>query len=175
MTIGKLTLVITLLAAGCALAQQPAKLPPFDSGNYPPEVQKALHTAEEECKRQGGGGVTFAPDTVQKLDLTGDGRNDYIVSFGDTECAGLKTFAVYCGTGGCLLNILVTLPSGRVRKVFDNYVRGYDIHPDPAEKSNGPRTVHFELHGAYCGQHGTPSCLKEHRITARPFEFKIPK
>ncbi|SHM01014.1 hypothetical protein SAMN05444159_7439 [Bradyrhizobium lablabi] len=175
MTIRKLTLVITVLAAGCALAQQPAKLPPFDHGNYPPEVQKALRYADDECKRDGGGEVTFAPDTVRKLDLTGDGRDDYIVSFGDTKCAGQSAFAAFCGSGGCLLNISVTLPNGRVRKVFDNYVRGYAIRPDPADGSVRSRTIRFELHGAFCGGHGTPSCLKEKRITTRPFEFRMPK
>ena len=30
---------------------------------------------------QGGGEVTFAPDTVRKVDLNGDGRDDYVVSF----------------------------------------------------------------------------------------------
>jgi hypothetical protein len=34
-------------------------------------------------------GVTFAPPaTVRNLDLTVDGRDDYIVDFHDTECAG---------------------------------------------------------------------------------------
>ena len=60
-------------------------------------------------------------------------------------------------------------------KVFDGYVRTYDIRPDLAEKATGPRSVGFELHGAYCGGHGTPSCFKEKRITATPFDFKVPK
>jgi len=57
--------------------------------------------ADEECARQEGGAVTFAPDTVRKVDLTGDGRDDYIVDFRDT----------------------------RVRHVFDGYVRTYEILP----------------------------------------------
>jgi hypothetical protein len=66
-------------------------------------------------------------------------------------------------------------PNGRVRKVFDNYVRSYDIRPEPSEKSNSPRSISFELHGAFCGGHGTPSCFKKKRITAKPFEFKMPR
>jgi hypothetical protein len=39
----KLMLVIpAALAAGSALTPAPAKPPPFDAGNYPPEVGKAL-------------------------------------------------------------------------------------------------------------------------------------
>jgi hypothetical protein len=51
--------------------------------------------------------VSFVPDIVRKLDLTGDGRDDYIVSFADTKCADRE--AACCGTGGCVLDILVTI------------------------------------------------------------------
>jgi hypothetical protein len=97
------------------------------------------------------------------------------VSFGDTRCIGQGVVALNCGTGGCLSTILVTLPNGRVRQVFSDYVRSYQIRPDPAAKSDGPRTISFELHGAFCGGRGTPSCFKEKRITTRPFEFRMPK
>lgn len=168
MALAKLILVIAAaLAAGSALAQEPAKLPPFDPGNYPPEVRKAIRYANEECTRQGGGAVTFAPDTVRKLDLTGDGRDDFIVDFRDTACADRE--AAYCGTGGCIMDILVTLPNGRVRRVFDGHVRTYEILP-----GEGARTIRFALHGGYCGGHGNPSCIREYRITAKPFEFKMP-
>jgi len=59
--------------------------------------------------------------------------------------------------------------------VFDNYMRSYDVRPEPSAKSNGPRSIGFELHGAFCGGHGTPSCFKGKRITAKPFEFKMPR
>ncbi|MFB9264571.1 hypothetical protein ACFFWD_15555 [Bradyrhizobium erythrophlei] len=164
-------LIVAMLAAGNALAEDAR--PPFDAGKYPKDVQRALADAGKECKFQDGGNVTFAPDTVQTVDLTGDGRLDYIIQFGDAKCAA-GTRAVFCGSGGCLINILVTLPDGRVRKVFDNYVRSFSIRPDPAEKATAPRSIAFELHGAYCGGHGTPSCHKERTITARSFDFKLP-
>ena len=124
--------------------------------------------ADEERARQEGGAVTFAPDTVRKVDLTGDGRDDYIVDFRDAVCADRE--AAYCGTGGCIMDILVTLPNGRVRRVFDGHVRTYEILP-----GDGARTIRFALHGGYCGGHGNPSCIKEHRITARPFGFEVPR
>ena len=37
------------------------------------------------------------------------------------------------------------------------------------------RSQATELHGAYCGGHGTPFCPKDRRITTTPFEFKMPK
>ncbi len=112
--------------------------------------------------------MTCASDTVRKLDLTGNGRDDYIVDFRDTVCADRE--AAYCGTGGCIMDILVTLPNGRVRRVFDGHVRTYEILP-----GEGARTIRFALHGGYCGGHGNPSCIKEHRITAKPFVFEMPK
>ena len=165
----KLILVITAaLAAGSAPAQEPAKPPPFDAGNYPSGVRKALRYANDECTRQGGGAVSFAPDTVRKFDLTGDGRDDYIVDFRETVCADREV--AYCGTGGCRLDILVTLPNGKIRSVFSDRVRAYEILAGEVA-----RIIRFELHGSYCGGHGNPSCIKEYRITAKPFEFKMPK
>src|SRR3982751_2673171 len=116
-------LLIAILAAGGVSAEETP--PPFDGGKYPAEVQKALRYANEECKSQGGGEVKFAHDTVTTLDLTGDGRDDYIVDFHHTECVGRE--AVYCGSGGCTMEILVTLPSGKIRSVFSDRVRYYEI------------------------------------------------
>lgn len=172
MTFRTLTIALAALLMLRALAAEEAR--PFNPADYPPEVQKALQYANDECAAQGGGEVTFAPNTVQTIDLNADGRDDYIVNFGDTRCTGLRTFAVFCGTGGCLMDILVTLPNGKVRPIFDGYVRSYQIHPDPAEKPKAARRISFELHGGYCGGHGTPSCFKEKAITTKPFAFKMP-
>lgn len=168
MIVRMLILAIAALVAGNALAQEPAKPQPFDASAYPAEVRKVLRYANEECPAEEGGKVSFAPDTVRKLDLTGDGRDDYIVDFRDTACS--ERASAYCGTGGCVMDILVTLPGGQVRRVFDGQVRSYEILPGkPA------RTIRFELHGGYCGSHGNPSCIKTQRITAKPFEFKMPQ
>jgi len=168
MVFRNLLIAFAALTLGSAAAEE-AKL--FNPADYPAEVQKALRSANEECTARGGT-VTFAQNTVRKLDLTGDGRDDYIVSFAGTKCADHE--AVYCGTGGCVLDILVMLPNGEVRRVFDGYVRSYEIHPDPVARPRVPRRISFELHGGYCGGHGSPSCIKERAITASPFAFKMP-
>jgi hypothetical protein len=72
------------------------------------------------------------------------------------------------------MEILVTLPSGKVRSVFNDRVRVIEIL-DGQGPAAGPRTIRFALHGSYCGGHGNPSCYKEHRITAKPFKFVEPK
>src|SRR3954469_14912102 len=109
---------------------------PFNPADYPPGVQKSVRYANEECESQGGGAVTLAPDTVRRIDLTGDGRDDYIVDFHNTACAGRES--VYCGTGGCTMEILVTLPDGKVRSVFSGRAHDIEISPDPAVKSARP-------------------------------------
>ena len=108
----------------------------FRPDGYPAAVQAAFEDARDECKREGGTAVTFAPDTVRTLDLTGDGRLDYIVDLSDAECAGRSS--VFCGTAGCDLDIIVALRSGRYRTVFSDRVRDYQILP-----GRGPRTIRF--------------------------------
>lgn len=151
---------------GSGVAQEAAKSF-FKMSDYPAEVQEALKYGPEECKDQGGGEVTFAPDTVRKVDLNGDGRDDYVVSFEDAQCSTYAT--AFCGTAGCSMNFLVTLPNGVIRSVFASRIRGYEILPGKS------RAVRFQLHGSYCGRSGNPSCFKKRRITDKPFEFKEPK
>ena len=162
--------LIVLLTMLTAAARADDAKPVYPADN-PPAVQKALRYAHEECESQGGGAVSFAPDTVRKIDLTGDGRDDYIVDFRDTKCGERES--IYCGTGGCLLDILVTRPDGSVRAVFDGYVRSYSIVAPPM-KRGAARTIRFDLHGSYCGGFGAQACVKERAITARAFEFKKP-
>jgi hypothetical protein len=162
--------LIIMLALFASVARaEDAK--PFNPADYPPGVQKAVRFANEECASQDGGPVTFAPDTVRKVDLTGDGREDYIVDFQDTKCGDRET--TYCGTGGCVMKILVTLPDGSVREVFDGYVLRYKIMA-PSVKRGAARSVRFDLHGSFCGGFGPQACSKTKAITATPFAFKQP-
>lgn len=82
-----LILLLTLLATSARAGD--AK--PFNPADYPPGVQTALRYANEECDSREGGEVTFAPNTVRKIDLTGDGREDCIVDFQDTKCGDRET------------------------------------------------------------------------------------
>jgi hypothetical protein len=159
---------LAIVAAGGAAAQDAAKPAAFNERAFPREVRKALRYAHDECRRQGGSRVTFAPDTVSKLDLTGDGRDDYIVDLSETECHDRPS--VYCGTGGCTFDIIVALKGGGHRNVFSQRVLKHEILP-----GEGAKTIRFMLHGSYCGTGGGSSCSKTHRITARPFEFRQPK
>lgn len=162
---------LMLMLALFASAARAHDAKPFNPADYPPGVQKALRYANEECESQEGGAVTFASNTVRKIDLTGDAREDYIVNFQDTKCGDRET--TYCGTGGCVMKILVTLPDGTVREVFDGYVLRYKIMAPPV-KRGAARTVRFDLHGSFCGGFGAQACSKTRTITATAFAFKQP-
>jgi hypothetical protein len=160
----RLALIAAALAAMVAAAPG-EEAPAFDPKAYPPDVQAVLQTAHKVCTDAEGVRVTFAENTVRKLDLTGDGRADYIVDFRNTHCEEREW--VYCGTGGCEVVILVALPNGRYRTVFSDVVRGYDIRP-----GRGARRIRFDLHGGYCGLSGPSECTRTRRITAKSFAFR---
>ena len=48
--------------------------------------------ADLACRRAGGSRVTLSVNVVRKLDLNGDGRDDYIVDFHEAECVGRASF-----------------------------------------------------------------------------------
>jgi len=160
-----------LMLALFASAARAEDAKPFNPSDYPPGVQTALRYANEECTSQDGGEVTFARDTVRRIDLTGDGRDDYIVDFSATKCGDRET--TYCGTGGCVMKILVTLPDGGVREVFDGYVLRYRVIASPV-KRGAARSIRFDLHGSFCGGFGPQACIKQKVISATPFVFKQP-
>lgn len=154
-------LLIAAAATGAASGQQAF-------ANYPREVRQALVAAESACRHAGGARMTLAVNAVRRLDLTGDGRDDYIVDFHEAECVGRAAY--FCGSAGCDFLILVGLRGGALRKVFDDRVREYEVL-----SGRGASDIRFVLHGSYCGGHGNPSCEKTHRITDEPFKFILPE
>lgn len=162
-----LVLAVLILTVGIATAQKAAKLPPFDAENYPAELRKSFDAAARECHDADEGKLTLAPDTVRMIDLTGDGRQDFIVSLENAKCSSFAS--IYCGTGGCPLEIFVGLADGSYRSVFADQVRGYKILP---AQGKGPRTIRFDMHGGFCGKTGADECVKQQRITDQPFAYK---
>jgi hypothetical protein len=152
------------LGAGGAEARAAAKRP-FKVSDYPLEVRKTLSVGPVTCREvEGGGKVGFARDTVRKVDFNGDGRPDYIVNFENTTCGGMKTGG-FCGSGGCMVDFLVTLPNGRLRSVFVDQIHGYEI------LRRSPRKVRFWIFHNYCGDRPDydRGCHRDIRIGYRPF------
>jgi hypothetical protein len=154
-------LVLLALTADVAFAGARGTRP-FRVSDYPIEVRKTLSLGPVTCREvEGGGKVGFGRDTVRRVDFNGDGVKDYVVSFENTTCEGEKTGG-FCGTGGCTVDFLVTLRSGRIRSVFVDQVHRYEI------LRGHPRKVRFWIHHAYCGDvpHG---CYRDVRIAYKRF------
>jgi len=52
---------------------------------HPAEVEAAIEAQRKYCLEEGGTALEFEQEPVRKVDLTGDGRPDYIVSFRDAK------------------------------------------------------------------------------------------
>src|SRR5438045_3941870 len=120
-----------------------AGVPHALADDTPAEVAKVIGDARKSCE-DNGGKFTMTPAAVRKVELTGDGRDDYIVNLGEATCDGGGD--AFCGTGGCEVSVLVALPSGKFVTVFNNQVLDYAIVP-------ATHAMKFQLHGSYCGEH----------------------
>jgi hypothetical protein len=92
----RILLLALLLGLAPAAAQSPA---------YPPEVQIELEEARKTCLDADGKDVVIPPSAVRRIDLTGDGRDDYIIFLHEVECkerpsVPIPKFASACGTLG---------------------------------------------------------------------------
>ena len=152
-------LVLGCVLAACATVTAPAQ--------EPAGAKLAIDAARKACRQANGLRLTLKPEAVRSIDLTGDGRADYIVDFEHAECQRREN--IFCGTGGCDLAIVVALPGGKFRQVFRQHVLRYTI-----EDGEGARTIRFDLHGVYCGKTGPEPCAKRQTITSKVFRFKEP-
>jgi hypothetical protein len=138
---------------------------PAAAQDVPKGIQEALDRHKTYCLDHGGTAATFDRNAVRKIDLNGDGRADYILDMRDTVCEEMRH--VYCGTGGCEVEILIAQRDGGYTSIFSDTIHRYEIKP-----GGGVRTVKFSLHGGYCGKHGPSPCTKTRRITGKPFKFR---
>jgi hypothetical protein len=155
----RVAVLATATLAGSVSPSRPENSAP------PAEVQAHVNDARKECAGIEGGELRVDPQAYQKLDLTGDGRDDYLLDYSFIKCSTAEGY--FSGTGGSPLVIFVAKRDDSYVKVFEGPVRSYTI-----AKGRGPRTITFDLHGGFCGKHGAEACPKKHRITAKPFAYK---
>jgi len=158
--------VITGLAL-LACATPSAQASPAKGVTEPEGAKIALDHARQECLKARGLRLRVGPEAIRAVDLNGDGRPDYLVSWEHLICE--RSPNIYCGTGGCPLAIIVALPNGKFRQLFRQHVLRYEIEDGP-----GARTIRFDLHGTYCNGAGADPCSKSVRIGDKPFVFKQP-
>jgi hypothetical protein len=85
-----------------------------------------------------------------------------MLSASRTRHAGGAKAGGFCGSGGCMIDFLVTLPNGKLRSVFAGQIHEYEILPGT------PRKVRFWIFHSYC-EDSTSGCYKDHRIRYQLF------
>src|SRR5882757_1586959 len=109
------------LVLGCALAACVTLNAVAQDSTEPAGAKIAIDSARKACRQSNGLRLTVKPQAVRAIDLTGDGRLDFIVDFEQVECERREN--IFCGTGGCDLAIVVALGGGKFRQVFRQVFR----------------------------------------------------
>lgn len=131
-----------ILGSGTVASAQPAGIA------APPQVAAAKREIEGFCE----GRTTYGPKFQTVADVSGDGRPDFILDYGEAQCSeGTNGF---CGSAGCTLQVLVSTPNGYVDG-FNSNVRSWTLQED-----KGKTFLALGLHGSACGKVGAASCHK---------------
>jgi hypothetical protein len=136
----RLAAALVLASALCAQAQQAA---------LPKEVQAAIEASKKDC----GEPVRLGPKFVTSKDVNADGTPDYILDYENFQCGQMVTF--FCGSGGCLTQVFVSLPDGGYVKAWDDNVREIRF-----KTLKGKPAMILDLHGSACGKVGAAPCPK---------------
>lgn len=86
------------------------------------ELRVAARYAAEVRFAKQCGTVTVPDHAFLAIEITGDGRNDYVLSFARAACR--KNPALWSGTGGSLFQVW-TDDGGRPRMVLEQNMRGF--------------------------------------------------
>lgn len=125
--------------------------PVFGQGAEPAEIAKIRADIQRECE----GKITFGPGFQTEEDVNGDGRPDYFLDYGKTECVGSRFASnAFCGSAGCVLDILVSGPKG-YRNAWGDNVRGWSL-----ERTGKKPVLAIDAHGSACGKSGAEPCRR---------------
>jgi hypothetical protein len=82
------------------------------------------------------------------LDINGDGVRDWKVDYGAAPNGSL-----FCGTGGCTVELWVSQPGGGFSRVFNTLVREVKL-----SRRAGVTRLDRDFHGSACGGAGVQAC-----------------
>lgn len=129
--------------------------------NYPPELQAEFNDAKELCEGAQYGVVEFEsalsaePGYITRADITGDGRDDYIVNtarlvceYGASIWGNFPPFSIYQG-----------LPNNRATAIYNSYSFNASDEKYPRVVSNDQGYFDIQTIGSGrdCGQDGSYS------------------
>jgi hypothetical protein len=113
----------------------PALAAPALAAEWPAPVAEAIKERQEFCA--GEGGKLASPEkAIRRLDLDGDGRDDFILDDGKLACS--KGAPGWCGSGGCSMEVFLSGAKGGLKSVLTELGSGYE-----AKKSGKGHLVTF--------------------------------
>jgi len=125
-----------------AVAGQPASNP---YAGLPKVVAGAVKGLEAACRAEDGTPQWSAKTVFTVVDVSPDGRPDYLIDTHDMACEG--GFTPWVGSDGFRYILFVSTGPGRWTRAFDRGARGFEIAPGGHGKL--PHLVVFS-HSAYC-------------------------
>jgi hypothetical protein len=97
---------------------------PALAAEWPAPVADAIQEREKFCADEGG--RLAAPEkAIRRLDLDGDGRDDFILDDGRLTCS--KGAPGWCGSGGCSMEVFLSGAKGGLRSVLTELGGGYSV------------------------------------------------
>ena len=109
------TIVTGLLAALAA---------PAFAAEWPAPVAAAIAERAKSCAEAGG--KLAAPEkAIRRLDLDGDGRDDFILD--DRRLACSRGAPGWCGFGGCSIEVFLSSAAGGLKSVLTELGSGYSV------------------------------------------------
>ena len=134
----------TLLAGLCFAAPASAQ-----------SAEAAIAKVRSDLAKECDGKIRFKPGFQKEADVNGDGRPDYFLDYGEADCVGGSSVGnAFCGSAGCVLDILVSGPGG-YRNGWGDNVRGWSI-----DQVGGKPVLAIDSHGSACGKSGASACKR---------------
>ena len=115
-----------------------------ETADIPHVLHAKVEAAKSECASFDGGQFALEEDAVQRVDLDGDGDNDWVLNEGRFACS--TAASLYGGTGGSMSHFLIDAELASIQN------QGWEI------TRFGPHTVVLaRVHGSNCdGINPTP-------------------
>ncbi|WP_439578221.1 hypothetical protein [Elioraea sp.] len=118
-----------------------------------PEPIARTNAESFQACREAGGTPSLNPGYETRVDLNGDGIEDYILDFQQFTCA--NAWSYFCGSAGCPLAVFISSGGGFKNQSL-GHVQGWRLI------QGSPPVIEVSLHGAMCraGGIGSEGCTR---------------
>ncbi|HEX8166586.1 MAG TPA: hypothetical protein VF601_12460 [Beijerinckiaceae bacterium] len=97
---------------------------PALAAEWPGPVAEAVKEREAFCAGEGGR-LADPAKAIRRLDLDGDGQDDFILDDGRLRCS--KGLPGWCGSGGCSMEVFLSGAKGGLKSVLTELGSGYSV------------------------------------------------